>query len=157
MAVIGLGAFPDVAPLDVRASAQQTPPSFVMPDAPGRETFQSVCSLCHDPVAVVGKHFSRDQWQAKVTEMLQEEPDVTEQERATIVEYLSSHFKPGGKIYVNVASAKDLSPALEISIDEATTLVQHRQQHGSFRTIDDLKKTGIDTSKIEAKKDRLTF
>lgn len=139
------------------ASAQQPPSSFVMPDTPGRDTFESVCSLCHAPLAVVGKHFTKDQWEAKVSEMLQEEPDVTAQERVAIVGYLSTNFNPGGRIYVNVASAKDLAVALEISPDEATTLVRHRQMHGSFKSMDDLKGLGIDVSKIEAKKDRLAF
>jgi DNA uptake protein ComE-like DNA-binding protein len=154
---IGIVAFATVSTFNVSAEAQQAPSAFVMPDTPGRDTFESVCSLCHAPVAVVGKHFTKDQWEAKVSEMLQEEPDVTAQERVAIVGYLSANFNPGGKIYVNVASAKDLAVALEISLDEATTLVRHRQMHGSFKSMDDLKGLGIDASKIEAKKDRLAF
>ena len=38
-----------------------------------------------------------------MTEMLQEEPDVTREERTAIVEYLSTNFSPGGKIYINHA------------------------------------------------------
>jgi DNA uptake protein ComE-like DNA-binding protein len=128
-----------------------------MPDTPGRETFESVCSLCHAPTAVVGKHFTKAQWQAKVIEMLQEEPDVTEPERATIVEYLSTHFSPEGKIYVNVATAKDLAPALDLSADDAAALVRHRQQRGAFKSLEDLKGLGIDVAKLEAKKERLAF
>src|SRR4051812_12694969 len=79
------------------------------PDGPGKAEFDSVCSLCHDgPTAVMGKHWTRKQWEAKVGEMLQEEPDVTPAEAAAIVEYLSANFKPGGKIYVNRSSVKDL-------------------------------------------------
>ena len=47
--------------------------------------------------------------------MLQEEPDVTREERAAIVEYLAANFRPGGKIYINRAAAQDLEAALEIS------------------------------------------
>src|SRR5262250_782390 len=70
------------------------------PDGPGKDVFESVCSLCHSPTAVMGKQLTKTQWESKIIEMLQEEPDVTVQERASILEYLSSNFKPGGKIYV---------------------------------------------------------
>jgi len=82
-----------------------------LPAGPGKEVFESVCSLCHTPTAVFGKQWTRSQWEAKVIEMLQEETDVTAAERTAIVEYLSSNFVPGGKIYVNKAKAKDLETA----------------------------------------------
>ena len=129
-----------------------------LPAGPGKEVFESVCSLCHTPTAVFGKQWTRSQWEAKVTEMLQEETDVTAAERATIVEYLSSNFMPGGKIYVNKAKAKDLETALELSSADAEAFVRYREEKGSFRTLDDLKKVpGLDAGKIEARKDRLDF
>lgn len=129
-----------------------------MPEGAGKDTFLSVCSLCHDPVTVVGKHFTKAQWQLKVTEMLQEEPDVTDAERATIVDYLTANFKPGGKIYANLASAKDLAEALELSVDEGMAIVQHRERNGLFKTLEDLKSVvGISIAKIDARKDRLAF
>jgi competence protein ComEA len=106
----------------------------------------------------MGKQWTTAQWEAKVTEMLQEEPDVTAQERAAIVEYLSANFKPGGKIYINKASAKDLESALELSPNDAQAIVRYREEKGSFKTLDDLRKVpGLDAAKIEARKDRLEF
>ena len=73
-----------------------------LPDGPGKDVVSNVCSLCHDAAtAVIGKQWTKTEWELKVTEMLQEEPDVTREERTAIVEYLSTFFKPGGKIYVN--------------------------------------------------------
>jgi competence protein ComEA len=98
------------------------------------------------------------QWEAKITEMLQEEPDVTAPERAAIAEYLAANFKPGGMIYVNKAKAKDLEAALELSSVDAAALVRYRDEHGSFNTLDDLKKVpGLDAAKVEAFKGRLDF
>ena len=129
-----------------------------LPDGPGKETFESVCSLCHSPAAPMGKQWTRAQWEAKVIEMLQEEPDVTPAERAAIVEYLTANFKPGGKIYINKIAAKDLQTLLEISPKDADAIVRFREENGFFKAIDDLKKVpGVDYGKIEAKKDRLTF
>ena len=106
----------------------------------------------------MGKQWTRTQWEAKVIEMLQEEPEVTTEERAAIVEYLSANFKPGGKIYVNKAKAKDLETALEISTKDAEAIVRYRDEKGNFKTLEDLKKVpGLDAAKIETHKDRLEF
>ena len=106
----------------------------------------------------MGKQFTKQEWELKVTEMLQEEPDVTREERAAIVEYLAANFKPGGKIYVNKAAAKDLETALDLSSKDAEAIVRYRNERGSFKTVDDLKKVpGLDAAKVEAKKDRLEF
>jgi competence protein ComEA len=129
-----------------------------LPEGTGKEVFESVCSLCHTPTAPMGKQWTRSEWESKVIEMLQEEPDVTAKERALIVEYLSANFRPGGKIYINLAAAKDLETALDVSKKEAEAIVQYRKDKGSFRTLDDLKKVpGLDAAKIESRKDRLEF
>jgi competence protein ComEA len=129
-----------------------------LPNGPGKEVFESVCSLCHSPTAPMGKQWTRTQWENKVIEMLQEEPEVTAEERAAIIEYLSTNFKPGGKIYINKAKAKDLETALEIPAKDAEAIVRYRDEKGVFKTIEDLKKVpGIDAAKVEARKDRLEF
>jgi competence protein ComEA len=124
--------------------------------------FESVCSLCHDaPAAVMGKQWTKARWEAKVAEMLQEETDVTTEERAAIVEYLSANFKPGGTIYVNKATARDLEAALELTARDAEAIARHREEHGNFKTVDDLKNVaGLgadDLARIEARKARLAF
>jgi competence protein ComEA len=129
-----------------------------LPDGPGKDTFASVCSLCHSSTAPMGKQWTRQQWELKVSEMLQEEPDVTREERATIVEYLAANFNPGGKIYINKADAKDLETALEIPATEAEAIVLYRKARGDFKTFDDLKKIpNVNVARIEGKKDRLQF
>jgi hypothetical protein len=141
----------------VTAVAQsETAPAF--PDGPGKDTFTSVCSLCHAPTTPFGKQWTRQQWELKVTEMLQEEPDVTREERAAIVDYLAANFKPGGKIYMNWAAANDLESALEIPHVEAEAIVRHRMMQGNFKSFDDLKKVPeFNIGKVEGKKDRMVF
>ena len=130
-----------------------------LPEGPGKDTFVSVCSLCHAPTTPFGRQWTRQQWELKVTEMLQEEPDVTREERTAIVEYLSGNFRPGGKIYINYADAKDLEAALEISAADAEAIVRSRGTQGDFKSLDDLKKKvpGLNSAKVEGKKDRLVF
>jgi competence protein ComEA len=127
-----------------------------LPDKPGRELFEAVCSECHDPTKVMGQRKTRAEWQAKVTEMLQEDPDVSEAERETIVNYLAASFpKPTN---VNKATANELRTALEVSAKDADAIIQYREQNGNFRSADDLKKVpGLDAAKIDANKEHLEF
>jgi competence protein ComEA len=128
-----------------------------LPEGQGRETFLMVCSICHSPNAVIGKQGSRQWWQSKVTEMLQEETDVPPADVDTIVAYLTKNF-PIVKINVNKAAAKELETGLELTAKESEAIVQYREAKGSFKTLDDLKKVpGLDAVKIESKKDRLDF
>jgi len=128
-----------------------------LPDGPGKETFQMVCSMCHAPTAVIGKQGSKQWWQSKVTEMLQEVTDVPDSDVDAIVAYLATNF-PVVKINVNKAAAKDLETALELTAKESEAIVQYREAKGNFKTLEDLKKVpGLDAVRIESKKDRLEF
>jgi competence protein ComEA len=75
-----------------------------------------------------------------------------------IVEYLAAHFRPLPKINVNKVVAKEFMEALEISVQDADAIVRYREENGSFKTMEDLKKVpGLDAGKIEAHRDRLEF
>jgi competence protein ComEA len=130
-----------------------------LPDGPGKSVVESVCSLCHEPgPAVIGKQWTKMQWELKVTEMLQEEPDVTREEREAIVEYLSTFFRLGGKIYINRAASNVLETALGISADAAQAIIRYRDKNGDFKTLEDLKNVpGLDAAKLESNKDLLVF
>ena len=65
---------------------------------------------------------------------------MTREERAAIVEYLSANFRPGGKIYINQADAKDLETALEISAPMPKRSFVLAGAQGDFKSFDDLKK-----------------
>jgi competence protein ComEA len=128
-----------------------------LPEGPGKETFQMVCSMCHSPNAVIGKQGSLRWWQSKVTEMLQEETDIPAGDVDAIVAYLAKNF-PVVKVNVNKAAAKDLEIGLELTAKESEAIVQYRDAKGTFKNLDDLKKVpGLDAVKIESKKDRVEF
>ena len=127
-----------------------------LPDGPGKDLVEVICSSCHSTERIVNKQWTKPQWQAKVLEMLQEEPDVTQPERDKIIEYLAKSFP--AKVNVNKAEAKVLETALELSAEEAAAIARYREQKGDFKTLDDLKKVpGLDPAKIESRKDRLEF
>jgi len=143
------------------SSSAQTPDTRApgqLPEGAGKATFESVGSLCHSPNAPAGKQWTRDQWELKVIEMLQEEPDVTTDERKQIVEYLTATFKPGGRIYVNLAGAADLAKLLDLPLAEAERIVAHRKEKGPFANVDAVKSVAnITTAKIDAKAGDLEF
>ena len=71
----------------------QSPPP-ALPEEPGKELVEAVCTACHTLERVVAKRATKAEWQDKVLEMLQEDPDITQQERDQIVDYLAKAFPP---------------------------------------------------------------
>jgi competence protein ComEA len=127
-----------------------------LPDGPGKELVDVICSGCHTTERLLTKQWTKPEWQAKVLEMLQEEPDVTQPERDRIVDYLSRSFPK--HVNVNTAASKEIETALELSPKDADAIVAYRQSKGAFKTVDDLKKVpGLDAAKIESNKSRLDF
>jgi competence protein ComEA len=149
---VGLKIHWSLAVLAVGASAQ------ALPDGPGKDLVEVICSSCHDIVRITATHGSKKEWEAKVLEMLQEETDVTQDERDRIVDYLSKSFPKLAPINVNKSAAKDLESALNLTAKEAEAIVRYRQENGNFKNAADLKKVpGLDPAKIDASKDRLEF
>jgi mono/diheme cytochrome c family protein len=156
----GLSVIVAVVAASFGAAAQNPVPRAPgqLPDGPGKATFESVCGLCHTPSAPAGKQWTREQWELKVIEMLQEEPDVTADERKAIVEYLAATFKPGGRIYINLAGKADLAKLLDVTLAEAERIVQYRTDKGPFAGVDAVKGVaGVSAAKIDAKARELEF
>jgi competence protein ComEA len=144
------------ASISVRAAAQDKPK---LPDGPGKETTVRLCSSCHGPEIVLGKRLTRDGWSQIVMNMIQRGAQGTDDEFADVVDYLTNTVSAlASKINVNKATAKELQSGLEISDKDAAAILHYREVSGDFKSIDDLKKVpGLDTAKIDAKKDRLAF
>ena len=138
------------------AAAQDKPK---LPDGPGKETMQRICSNCHGPEIVLGKRLTRDGWSQIVMNMIQRGAQGTDDEFADIVDYLTNTVSvQAAKINVNKATAKQLQTGLEISDKDADAILHYREANGDFKTIDDLKKVpGLDPAKVDAKKSKLVF
>jgi virginiamycin B lyase len=81
-----------VAKLLVLALAAVAASAQALPEGEGKDLVEAVCTACHDASNFTTKHMTKPQWQAKVLEMLQECPDVTQAEREKIVDYLAKNF-----------------------------------------------------------------
>jgi competence ComEA-like helix-hairpin-helix protein len=127
-----------------------------LPDGPDKELVEAVCTACHDSARIAAKQGTKADWQAKILEMLQECPDVTQAERDRIAEYLAQNFPR--HVNVNKASAKEIQTVLEISAQEAEAIVRYRGEKGAFHSIGDLKKVpGLAAAKIGAVNARVEY
>lgn len=131
-----------------------------LPDGPGKAETQRLCAQCHE----LDKAFSLSQdrvgWQATIKKMVGFGMKGTEEEQNLVLEYLVKNFPADDlpRLNVNKAEAIDFESTLSLKRSQAAAIIQYREKNGPFKSIEDLKKVpGIDTAKVEAKKDRLVF
>ena len=71
---------------------------------------------------------------------------------------LAFAVEPAAPIDVNTASAEALAEAIHgVGLKRAQAIVQYREQHGAFATVDQLAQVrGISANTVERNRDRLT-
>jgi len=140
-------AAPAAAPADAH-------PEF--PPGPGRDVTLRLCSKCHSPNNILAVGRTPQGWQDLIVRMTTFGLQGTDEEFTATLDYLTANFPP--KVNVNRASAAQLVAVLALTSEEAAALVSYREKNGDYKTIDDLKKvSGVDSKKLEAKKDLLQF
>lgn len=65
-----------------------------LPDGPGKETVQKICSGCHAPEIVLGRRDTKQGWEQVVSNMVDKGANGTDEEFNTIIDYLAAHFPP---------------------------------------------------------------
>ena len=131
-----------------------------LPDGPGKAETVKLCSQCHEIERSVSLRQGREGWQGTIDKMITMGAKGTDQEWAAILDYLSKNYAAdeAPKLNVNKATAIELESGLSLRRSEAAAVIRYREKNGDFKSIEDLKKVpGIDTAKIESKKDRLAF
>jgi len=131
-----------------------------LPEGPGREQTQKLCSDCHELERSISLRQDRDGWKATVNKMISLGAQGSEEEFSVVLDYLSRNY-PAQKLpplNVNTAKSIDLEARLSLRRSEAAAVIEYRAKHGSFKSIDDLKKVpGVDPAKIDRKQDILLF
>ncbi|PWT99329.1 MAG: hypothetical protein C5B51_27415 [Terriglobia bacterium] len=131
-----------------------------LPEGPGREETEKLCSGCHELARSVSMRQNRDAWKATINKMVGLGAKGTEQEFSVTLDYLSAHYPAQAlpPLNVNTAKAIDFETRLSLRRSEAAAVIEYRARHGSFQSVEDLKRVpGIDGEKIEAKKSVLVF
>ena len=141
-----------------------------LPEGKGKETLENICTECHGLDKILSQFRSRERWRAIAVAMRSKGATMSDSELNALVDYLFQHFgtvetseaKPEAgereKINVNKAAAKELATVLQLTPSEAAAIVRFRETNGPFKEWRDLTKVdGVDKTKIEARKDQLTF
>jgi competence protein ComEA len=138
-------------------AVQPTVPSGEgMPDGPGKDVTVRACGPCHEARRAASVRLTREGWAAVIEGMKLRGAKVSDEEFPVILDYLSTHFlgEAARPLNVNTAAQIDLEAAGGLLRREAAAVIQYREKHGRFSTLDDLKKVpGLDFKKIEARRD----
>jgi len=139
----------------VPAFAQDT-----LPEGPGKAQTFNLCGSCHEAAKATSVKLTREGWVETIDRMKAFGAEGSPEEFAAVLDYLSTHFKGDvvRPLDMNTAEGIDLESVLQLLRKESAAVLQYRDKHGPFSSIDDLK--GLDSAifkKIEAKKDRIVF
>jgi competence protein ComEA len=130
----------------------------MLPDGPGKEVIVRTCLECHDAASFRKKRLNQDGWTETVGQMVDQGANATAQEQTAIVEYLVHNFGPDSKVRINSAPVSEIRVVLGFTNEETKAIIAYRDEHGDFKELRDLLNVpGIDSKKVEAKKDMLTF
>ena len=153
-------AFTTCAGLILQSLLVVQPAQANLPEGPGKAETERLCQGCHDMSQSVSLRQDRNGWSATLIKMVGFGVQATEEELGVLVEYLAKHY-PAGELPpldVNKARAIQLESRLSLRRSEAAAILRHRDEHGPFKSLNDLLAVpGIDTAKIESKQDRLVF
>ena len=126
-----------------------------LPDGPGKETVERVCANCHELETVTGARRTKIAWQQMVEDMVARGAEVSDEDAAAIVSYLTAHY---GKVNVNTATASELEKTIGLSAGEAKAIVEYREKKGKISDFEQLKKVpGLSAEKLDAKRPLIAF
>ena len=129
-----------------------------LPDGPGKDVTVRACGTCHEGRRAASVRLTRDGWAAVIEDMQKRGATVSDQEFPIVLDYLATHFLGEAlqPLNLNTASQIDLEAAGGLLRREAAAVIRYREQHGRFKTVDDLKNVpGLDFKKIENRRDAI--
>jgi competence protein ComEA len=131
-----------------------------LPDGPGRAETERLCKQCHEMARSISLRQDRAGWQTTMNKMVAFGMRASEEEFHLVVDYLVKHYpaEEVPKVNINTAAAIELEAALSLRRSQARALIAHREQHGAFKSFDDLKKVaGLDLGHLEERKHKIEF
>ena len=66
----------------------------VLPEGDGKKILESKCTVCHDLTEVAKQHLTKGEWDDLIKVMIASGAEVTDEEAAILVEYLTKNFGP---------------------------------------------------------------
>jgi competence protein ComEA len=127
----------------------------LLPAGAEKEKVVKLCVGCHEIDLVVARRHTREEWDGVIEDMIARGSKGTEEELASVAGYLSKYL---GKVSVNAASAKEIQDGLKIAEKDARRIVAWREQHGRFRSFEEVRKVpGVDAAGIADKRGWMSF
>jgi competence protein ComEA len=125
------------------------------PDPADRQALVAVCGRCHQ-VSLFDKSLrSEPDWIATVQKMVDRGATGSDEQFARVGNYL---LRTLTIVNVNVASAEEIAVTLNLSQRTAQAIVARRDQHGKFKSLDELKDIpGVNPAALESRKARVAF
>ena len=154
-ACVALGAvsFDVVHARGAALAPAQAPAS--LPDAPGKEVVEKVCTTCHGLDFLVPSERTVPAWLETLDLMRGLGAEATPEQWGIITEYLIVNL---AYLSVNKATADEIRMIFAVPEKVAQGVVAYRDTQGGFKTIDDLKKAPeLDPAKVDALQPRLIF
>jgi len=142
------------------ATADQSLLHPEFPPGEGRDVVMRLCVKCHSPNIILASGQDRVGWENTITKMARLGAVGTDDDYSDIADYLTANFPPSPikKIFINMATDKQIASILEISEDDAKAIVAYRDKVKGFNSLEDMKKVlNVDAKNLDAKKDRLVF
>lgn len=130
------------------------------PPGAGRDAVMHLCVRCHSPNIILANGQSRQGWENTITKMARLGATGSDDDFSDIADYLTANFPPSAiqKVFVNMATDKQLAAILDISQDDAKSIIAYRDKVKGFKSIDEMKQVpNVDVKKIDAKKANLVF
>ena len=159
--VITLSIFARTSVSAGQSTATEQQPAYPeFPAGEGRDTVLRLCVKCHSPNVILAYGQGRLGWENTITKMVRQGAVGSDEDFTDIVDYLTDKFPPSTiqKIFVNMATDKQIAAVLDISLDDAKAIVAYRDKAKGFKSLEDMKMVpNVDTKKIDAKKDQLVF
>jgi competence protein ComEA len=122
-------------------------------------TLENTCTECHGLDKVLSQLRTEGQWREMAVRMRSKGATMSDDELNALVEYLSQNFGAvETKVNINKASAREIELVTGLRAADSAAIVRYRGAKGPFKGWRDLTKVaGIDKSRLEAARDRITF
>jgi competence protein ComEA len=132
-----------------------------LPEAPGKDVVVRVCTACHGAGQFTAVKRDPERWQRSIDRMRAMGAKGSDADFKTVAEYLAANFGNDDrrgleKVNVNRAAGWRIARALQLSPEEGDVVAAYREEHGDFKSLNDLAKI-VERTKIEAVKDRIEF
>ena len=130
-----------------------------LPEGPAKAILMRACDGCHRATEIPDHKHTKQEWIGTLDRMQKRGAPVKAEEVDVVIDYLAANFLKvvdESKINVNKASAEDIAKALDLTLEEAKLIVEHREKFRLFRWWQDLLLVyDLDGRKIEKVKDRI--